>query len=235
VRLNAFVAKSGVCARRQAAELIKQGKVKVGGKVMLEPWYVVKEKDAVTVGGRRVNIERCHYLVMNKPRGVTSTAGDKFAEKKITDLIPRKYGRLYPVGRLDKDSRGLIVLTNDGELCHNITHPKFEVEKEYRVVAKGEFDDVKLASLKRGITDEGEVLKVKSCLAANSKNDITELVIIILEGKKRHIRRMLKCLGLSVLDLKRVRIGGLKLKGLAEGAFVGMEKEDIYNLVFGRT
>ena len=234
MRLNAYIAKSGVCARRKAVELIKEGKVKVGGETIREPWYIVSEKDIISVGSRRLSAEKCVYLVLNKPKGVTSTREDKFARKKVIDMVPKRYGRLYPVGRLDKESRGLIILTNDGELCHRLTHPKFEVEKEYRVLVKGDLDDGKIAAIGKGVFDADEILKAKSCKMAGKKGETTELAIVIAEGKKRHIRRMLKCLGLSVLDLKRVRFGGLILKGIAEGEFLQLDKKDMYGLTMGR-
>ena len=109
--------------------LIKDGKVAVNGKTIMEPWFEVSERDAVKVGKRLLNSEKEVYILFNKPRGVTTTSEDKFAEVKITDLIPKRFGRVYPVGRLDKSSRGLIVLTNDGDLCQRLTHPSFEIEK----------------------------------------------------------------------------------------------------------
>ena len=228
MRLNAFIAKSGICARRQAAELVKEGRVKVGGKTILEPWHEVADADNVAVGGRRIRIEDKAYFILNKAKGITSTAKDRFAEKKITDIVPKKYGRLYPVGRLDRESRGLVILTNDGELCYRLTHPKFEVEKEYRVVIKGGLDLSKLSVLKDGINDEGEILKVKSYFVINSKKDKTELGVIISEGKKRHLRRLFKRIGLAIIDLVRIRIGGLKLGDLREGSFRKMSKDEIY-------
>ena len=126
MRLNAFISNSGVTSRRKATELIKAGKVTVGGKIVSEPWYVVKDGDAIKAGGRMLRVEEKLYFIVNKPKGVTATAEDKHAEKKITDMVPGRRERLYPIGRLDKDSSGLIMLTNDGDLCYKLTHPKAE-------------------------------------------------------------------------------------------------------------
>lgn len=233
MRLNAYIAKAGFCARRKADTYIKGGEVKVSGNVVIEPWYVVKDGDKITVGGKALAAEKEAYLVVAKPKGVTATLEDRFAARKITEIVPRKFGRLYPVGRLDKDSRGLIILTNDGEFCYRLTHPKFEIEKEYIVLVEGLPADLKLADIKKGVWDEGDILKVKSCDVIGSKNEKTELSLVICEGKKRHIRRIFKHIGVKILDLKRVRIGGLKLGGMRDGSFKIMKKAEIYALALG--
>ena len=230
MRLNAYIAKAGFCARRKADVYIKGGEVKVSDNVVVEPWYVIKDGDKITINGKALAAEKEVYLVVSKPKGVTATLEDKFAARKITELIPRKYGRLYPVGRLDKDSRGLIILTNDGEFCYRLTHPKFEIEKEYVVLVEGLPADLKLADIKKGVWDDGDVLKVKSCNVIGTDNGKTELSLIICEGKKRHIRRIFKHIDVKILDLKRVRVGGLKLGGMRDGTFKVMKKAEIYAL-----
>lgn len=235
MNLNVFIAKSGFCARRKATEHIKGARVTVNGEIVREPWYVVKDGDEVVVAGKKLARERHCYLVMNKPKGVTSTLDDAYAESKIADLIPRRYGRVYPVGRLDKDSRGLIVLTNDGELCYRMTHPKFEVEKEYMICVKGAFDDAKLEAIRHGVMDGGDRLTVSSCIVTRSTKDVSDLKIVVREGKKRHIRRIFETLGFKVLNLKRIRIGDLVLRGLKEGEYREMKKEDAYRLTLGET
>lgn len=230
MRLIAFIAKAGICSRRKAGIYIKDGKVGLCGKIVREPWYIVKDSDWISLDGKQLSIEKKVYVVVNKPRGVTATTEDRFAVKKVTELAPAKYGRLYPVGRLDKGSRGLLILTNDGDLCYKLTHPKFEVEKEYALTVSGEVDSQKLNRIKAGVEDEGDILKVKSCSIVNSKKDKTELSVTVQEGKKRHLRRLFKSVGLEVLDLKRVRIGGLELGNLREGSFRTLDKDDIYRL-----
>lgn len=224
MRLNAFIAKAGICSRRKAADYIKSGKVRVLGRIVREPWYVVQDGDDVIVNGIRMRQEKYAYFIVNKPKGVTSTVSDIHAQRKITDLVPKGLGRLYPVGRLDKDSRGLVILTNDGDLCYRLTHPKFEIEKEYVVTVRGSLGDKELAHIKKGVYNEGEVLKVKSFSNVEKKGGATTLHIVIAEGKKRHIRRLFGGMDFKVLDLKRIRIGNIILGELKEGNFKMIER-----------
>ncbi|MBN2452765.1 MAG: rRNA pseudouridine synthase [Candidatus Omnitrophica bacterium] len=229
MKLNLFISRSGVCSRRDAAEFVKEGKVSVNGKVVREPWADVTEADSVTVGGKKLNTEKQVYILFNKPRGVTSTSEDKFAEKIIMEYIPRSFGRLYPIGRLDKPSRGLMILTNDGELCHRLSHPKYEVEKEYMVTVGGEADEALLKKLKKGVEDEGDILKVKSADIYKSWPGRAQIRVVVCEGKKRHLRRLFDRLGHKVFDLIRVRIGRIRLGDLKEGRFRVVDRKFIYS------
>ncbi len=230
MRLNQFIAKSGFSSRRKADLFIKAGKVRVNKRVIFEPYFEVKEKDKVTIDSRVLRLEKYVYLIFNKPEGVTTTLKDRFAHKKVSDFIPKNLGRLYPVGRLDKNSKGLLILTNDGSLCYELTHPKFEVEKEYIAWVKGDFNKSLLIKLKKGVNSGGEILKVKSISIETKGDDRTSLKVVIREGKKRHLRRLFTSLGFSVLDLKRIRIGDLRLGNLEEGSFKIVSKESIYRL-----
>ena len=230
IRLNAFIAKAGLSSRRKATDLVKDGKAKVGGKIIREPWYIVKEGDAVMVNGRLLHAEEKLYFIVNKPKGVTATVEDRHALKKITEVMPKRHARLYPIGRLDEDSRGLIILTNDGDLCYRLTHPKFEIEKEYIVTVKGALDEGALARLKTGVFDEGDLLKVRAYSALKKIGGHTTLHVVIAEGKKRHLRRLFESLGSPVIDLKRIRIGGLRLGEIGEGDFKKVDRETIYRL-----
>jgi len=233
MKLNVYIAKSGYCSRRKADILIKDGSVKVGKQVILEPWYNVKSGDSVSVGGRVLAVEDNVYIVFNKPYGVTSTVEDKFASRKIVDMVPKDKGRLYPVGRLDRMSRGLIIITNDGSLCQKLTHPKFEIEKEYVVTVRGAVTDNFPANLVNGVEDGGDFLSVRSAEIISKNEKKTVVRVIVCEGKKRHIRRLFSKLGASVLDLQRVRIGGLVLSHLKEGAFKMLKREEIYAKTLG--
>lgn len=232
MRLVAFIAKTGICARRKAGVYIKEGRVKIGGRIVKEPWYIVREGDDIRFDNKPARSEKETYVIINKPKGFTSTAEDKFAGKMVVDLIPKKLGRLYPVGRLDKDSRGLMVLSNDGEYCYRATHPKFEVEKEYSVAVNGPVDDEVIAKLKKGLYADEEFLKVKHCTVESSRHGGSQLKVVVSEGKKRHLRRLFSGVGLKVSDLKRLRIGGLTLGNLKEGSFRRIDKELIYKLTF---
>ncbi|MFH1189777.1 MAG: pseudouridine synthase [Candidatus Omnitrophota bacterium] len=229
MKLNLFIAKSGYCSRRDAAALIKGGKVTVNGRAVTEPWREVSGRDAVKACGRLLNAEKQVYILFNKPAGVTATCEDKFAEEKITDLIPKRFGRVYPVGRLDKSSRGLIILTNDGDLCHRFTHPKFEIEKEYLVTIEGDAVASISGKLTGGVRDHGDTLKVKSASVVKSWPNRTRLDVIICEGKKRHLRRLFEALGYKVLDLSRIRIGKINLGDLKEGKLRLVDKKFIYS------
>jgi len=219
MRLNKYIAQSGVCSRRRADELITSGRVKVNDEVIRTPGVQVKENDRVSVDHQPLRLSEYVYLLMNKPKGVTSTLSDPFARKKIVDLVPEHLGRLYPVGRLDKNSRGLIILTNDGELCHHMTHPRFSIEKEYRVTVAGEFAERFIDRLCRGVREGGELLKVNSARIIKEGAQETTLTVIVHEGKKRHLRRLFGSLGYAVIDLKRIRIGNIRLGTLGEGEF----------------
>ena len=228
MKLNAFISHSGFCSRRKAAGLIKAGDVKLNGTTVLEPWREVTSNDKVTVKNRPLKTEKLSYVIFNKPKGVTTTVEDRFAEKKIVDLVPKDLGRLYPVGRLDKDSRGLIILTNDGDLCHKLTHPKFETEKEYIVFVKGALSEDIIAGLKNGIRDGEDFLKVKSLSIEKSGKNSARFKAVVCEGKKRHLRRLFEHFDLAVKDLKRIRIGSLELGDLKGGHFRIVDRNTIY-------
>lgn len=233
MKLNVYVAKSGHCSRRKAGILIRDGAVKVNGSVIREPWYNIIDGDKVVIGGKPLSVEKYVYIVFNKPYGVTSTVEDKFASRKIVDLVPKGMGRVYPVGRLDRMSRGLIILTNDGEFCQKLTHPKFEIEKEYRVTLRGPVADDLPGKLIKGVEEGGDFLSVRSASIGTTSEKRSVVKVIVCEGKKRHIRRLFSKLGFNVMDLQRVRVGDLCLGGLREGSFRTMEKEDIYLKALG--
>jgi 23S rRNA pseudouridine2605 synthase len=211
---------SGVGSRRNAAALIKQGRVTVNGMVVESFNQPVDAgADTVAVDGKRVTAggERQVYLMVNKPKGIVSSSRSERGEKTVIDLVPAQYRhvRLYPVGRLDKDSTGLILLTNDGDVTYTLTHPRFEQEKEYLVSIEGKLRTGDRAKLEEGIDlEDGRTspARVKSTGLAPFNYSVT-----IHEGKKRQVRRMFASLGYTVLELKRVRFGNLRLVGLREG------------------
>ena len=231
MRLNAFIAKTGFSSRRNATLLIKDGRVRVNGDVVIKPWLEIGENDALEIDGKPVRLERERYIIFNKPIGVTSTVRDKFASKKVVDYIPKSFGRVYPVGRLDKDSRGLLILTNDGQLCYRATHPKYEIEKEYEVVLRGRVTNRDIEKFKRGVLDGDDILRVKTAKIRSVDEGSTTMSAVICEGKKRHLRRLLENSGFPVSDLKRVRIGQIKLGALREGQFRLIDKASAYRLL----
>jgi len=220
MKLNLFISKSGFCSRRKAALLVKEGKVSVDNKIVAEPWFEVGPESVVKIGNKTIGSVNKHtYIMFNKPAGVTTTLSDRFAQKKIIDFIPKHFSGVYPVGRLDKFSRGLILLTNDGDLCYRMTHPKYEVEKEYMVCIEGRADENLPQKLKKGVMDEEDLLKVKEAVIEKSGSEKSRIKVVVCEGKKRHLRRLFMSFGLKVLDLQRVRIGKLTLGDLREGGY----------------
>jgi 23S rRNA pseudouridine2605 synthase len=215
MRLGKFVATAGVASRRMAEELIRAGRVSVNGDTITDPARDVRDDDAVRVDGRPVRqpVERVVYA-LHKPVGVVSTARDPQGRPTVVSLVPAT-ARLYPVGRLDVDSSGLILLTNDGELAHRLTHPRFEVPKTYRVaVARGPVDEAALRRLRRGVElEDGRTAPARVQAIAPGTLEIT-----IREGRNRQVRRMCEAVGHPVRKLERVAFGPLGLDGLRTGA-----------------
>lgn len=229
MRLNKYIAQAGMVSRRKADKLIKDGKVRIDKRLVVEPWYQIKGDQDVRLNGKPLKEKEFFYLILNKPIGVVTTLKDRFASSTILDCLPSKFKGVFPVGRLDKDSEGLLVLTNDGDLCYRTTHPKFRVEKEYLIEVKGELKPADLKKAQSGIKDETDVLKVKKALIETKLKGITRLRAIVVEGKKRHLRRLFARLGFPVVSLKRVRIAGLTLGNLKPGRCRILSREFLYD------
>jgi len=211
---------AGVGSRRKITAAIKEGRVSVNSQVVTGFKHPVDpEKDHILLDGRLVDIkpQQFVYLMLNKPKGVLSTVRDERGRRIVIDLLPQKYRhlRLYPVGRLDKDSSGLILLTNDGDLTQRLTHPRFEHEKEYEILIKGELKAGEIHRMEAGIKLEDG--KTSPAVVKKLKSGDYNYSITIHEGKKRQLRRMFEALGHPVLELRRVRMGNLKLGSLKEG------------------
>ncbi len=220
-RLQKVIAQAGVASRRKAEEYITAGRVKVNGKKVTELGVKVNpNKDRVEVDGVPLDKEEPVYYLLYKPTGVISTSNDEKGRKKVTDLIDVSQ-RIYPVGRLDYDTSGLLLLTNDGEFANLLMHPKFKIEKEYVVKVKGIPDRKELKQLETGIKLEDGVTapaKVKM-LSSDRKKNTAIIRIIIHEGKNRQVRRMMEALGYQVEKLKRERFGFLTLGNLNSGDY----------------
>ncbi|MBF0494260.1 MAG: rRNA pseudouridine synthase [Candidatus Omnitrophica bacterium] len=224
-----------MASRRQAAVLIQEGKVTVDGKVVSSKGLRVDpDKHEISVGGKPVKTERKCYFLFNKPKGVISTSADTHGRLKITDYFEGHDERLFSIGRLDKDTTGLIILTNDGELAHRLSHPSFEVEKEYIAKIEGELTPIKIQQLEKGV-DIGE-FHTHPCsikVTKQFKNGM-ELSIILHEGRKRQIRLMMKAMGCSVLELSRVKYAGLDIKELKIGGYRELTREEVDKLMSRR-
>jgi pseudouridine synthase len=231
IRLNKFLADSGVCSRRAADALISEGRVRIGKDIAEVGTKIDPEKDAIFVDGKKVGInDEKIYYVLNKPAGYVTTSSDPHDRKKVTDLVP-KNPRVYPVGRLDCSTSGLLILTNDGDFTHKLTHPKFEKEKEYEVEIKSQISNLKdgrLISHKflEGVRLEEGIAKADKISVLEERGNVVRLSIVIHQGWNRQIRRMCEKIGLEVIRLKRVRVEGLKLGDLKIGEYrIFNEKE----------
>ena len=218
MRINKFLAMSGVASRRASDKLILDGVVKINGRVCSLGDEVDTSCDSVTVNGRPVNtVKKFDYYIMNKPKGYVCTVRDDKDRKTVMELLPTNAKRLFPVGRLDYDTEGLLILTNDGELTYKLTHPKNEVPKTYLVKTEKPVSDEDLIKLRSGVVVDG--VKTKKCnvrLIETSKTG-SKLHITITEGRNRQVRKMFEAVNNCVDFLKRIKIGELKLTGLDRG------------------
>ena len=219
MRLNVFIAKCGYASRRKADILISDGMVMVNDVKVYKPFIYVSEEDIIKVNDEILWLQKHIYILFNKPKGVTTTLSDRFAKKKIIDFFPEKFKGIFPVGRLDKNSSGLILMTNDGDFCHKVTHPKFLIEKEYLLLLKGILTVDDCLKVKKGVLSDGDYLKVNSIEVVKKNKLDTVCKVVVNEGKKRHLRRLFKKLGFEVKELKRTRIASLRLGRLKPGEF----------------
>ena len=232
MRLNKFLSNSGVASRRKCEEIILEGKVFVNGKVVTELGTLINEKkDKVTVEGKPIKLPSSFvYIKLNKPKGYACTAKDEKGRKTIYDLV-KSDERLFSIGRLDYDTEGLIILTNDGDFANMIGHPKYNIEKEYRVTVEGEVKESEMAVMRKGVVVDGERMPSARVEWLSFENGFTKLSIVIDEGQNRQVRRMFEAIGKTIKLLKRVRIGGVKLGGLSRGEYRDLSEQELNLLV----
>ena len=227
-RLQVFISHSGYCSRRKALEIILNGCVQVNGSVVMEPSTPVDpQKDRVIVDGETIGTKKHEYALLNKPKGYVTTLEDKHARKTVVDLLPPKLRHLYPVGRLDKDTEGLLLLTNDGDAAYRLTHPKFNIDKTYVVCVTGILDPQHKTRLEKGLPIEGRMTAPAKIFAVKNNAGKTEFQMTIHEGRKRQIRLMLAALGYSVVSLTRVAQGPLSLGNLKTGEWRLLDAKEI--------
>lgn len=241
MRINKFLAQSGVCSRRKADDLIKAGKIIVNGAPITELGFQVNEKkDVVEYNGAVVKPpENFVYFKLNKPKGYLCTSSDNKGRKTVLDLV-KTDARIFCIGRLDYDTEGLLLLTNDGDFAEKLIHPSYDIEKEYHCTIEGEIKESELAVLRKGVVIDGKRLpgaKVKilsvedepsSHRHADKKiHKRTKLSVIIHEGLNRQIRRSFEAIGRKIILLKRVRIGQIRLGGLSRGEFKPLTEKEI--------
>ena len=227
IRINKYIASSGVCSRRKAEEYILAGKVLVNGVVNTELGYKVKEEDIVVVDGKQISLEENKvYIMLNKPKGYVTTSQEQFGRPSVLDIV-KVEERVYPVGRLDMDSEGLLILTNDGEFSNNVIHPTKHISKKYEVVLKDNITETAIKKLESGVDIGGYVTRPAKVEKVTDK----KILITIGEGKNRQVRRMIESVDNKVLNLKRIAIGGLKLDKLKSGEYIKLD-EKLVNKIF---
>ncbi len=232
MRLNKFLSNSGLASRRKCDQLIEEGKVFVNGKQVTELGSQINEKkDKVTVEGKTITLPSSFvYIKLNKPKGYACTAQDEKGRKTIYDLIDSEE-RLFSIGRLDYDTEGLILLTNDGDFANKVAHPKFNIDKEYRVTVEGEIKESEMAVMRKGVVVDGQRMPSAIVNFISYENGNTKLSVIIDEGQNRQIRRMFEAIGKTIKLLKRVRIGQVRLGGLRRGDYKDLTEVELNSLV----
>lgn len=239
-RLQKVIANHGYCSRRKAEELIVFGKVKVNGKVVTELGVKVNPNDLIEVNGVSLTHEEYVYYLLNKPKAYLSSASDDRGRQCVTELITENDKRIYPVGRLDYNTSGLIILTNDGEFANMMTHPKFGIAKKYRVRCKGRVTGLMVKELESGILIDGYKTKpaVVKVNAYDKTSHTSDVYITIYEGRNQQIKKMFLSIGCPVRQLKRIEYGFLKIEHMPIGSYrvlTAHEIKQLYNLAqFGK-
>ena len=233
MRLNAFLSSCGVASRRKSENIILSGRVQVNGKIVLAPFFDVDpDNDTVTLDHKKLTLSEHVYYVINKPAGYVCAASDKY-DPVVIDLIPDKEKRIYPVGRLDRESEGLLILTNDGNFTQSILHPSKEIRKEYEALLNVPINEKQLTRWKKGFKLQEGRISVPISINVMKKDPANQWIsIVIVEGLKREIRLMAKQAGFNVQKLIRRKIGKMKLEKLNSGEFVSLSFSELYTKIF---
>ena len=229
IRIQKIIADCGYCSRRKAEELMNQGKVKLNGR-SVKPGDKATVRDIITVNGERIYIPKKKnfvYIVMNKPRGYVTTMNDELGRKCVTELLDGVDERVYPVGRLDRNSEGLLLFTNDGAFANSIMHPAKQISKTYRVTVRPDINDDQLVKLSDGVVLDGRKTLPATVVVKDKTPGRVVLLITIKEGRNRQIRRMCEAVGLEVARLRRISIGPLKLGMLKPGTYRELTAEEL--------
>ncbi len=231
MRLQRFLALAGVASRRRSESLIVAGRVTVNGNVVQALGTSVDpERDTVEVDDKRIDMEKKVYVVLNKPRGYLSSVEDSRGRPTVSELVSDLSVRLYPVGRLDMDTEGVLLMTNDGELCHRLTHPRFGVEKTYHAEVVGKPSQKALGKLREGVDLRGVTSSPARVRIVRSKQSRSVLEIVIHEGRKRQVKRMCKAVGHPVVSLRRVEFGGIRSGKLKPGEYRLLSEPEVASL-----
>ncbi|MFI3329770.1 MAG: pseudouridine synthase [bacterium] len=234
IRLQAFMAKCGVASRRKSEEMILKGVVTVNGVVVKELGTKVTKNDKILVNGSEIYKEEHVYYALNKPVGFVTTVSDEFERKTVLDLFHKAdlAYRIYPIGRLDYDTQGLLLLTNDGDLANKLISPRSEVEKEYQARVKGIVGMKQLTTLMKGVEIDGYKTKpsIVEIISVDKKNDSSLLKIILTEGKNHQVRKMCEAVGHPVKKLTRIRFGTISIDGLIKGEYRSLRPHEVKQL-----
>jgi 23S rRNA pseudouridine2605 synthase len=232
VRLQKYISVSGVASRRKAEDIIKQGRVRVNGKPIKEMGFKVSQYDRVSIDGKPIIPEsKKIYIMLNKPCGYVSSTKDQFSRKTVLELVGDTGFRIYPVGRLDYNTSGLIILTNDGKFSYEMTHPSKETEKTYIARISGNIDKKDIEKFKKGIMIDGFLTSPAKLNILKIKKSHTFVEITIHEGRNRQVRKMFSSIGHPVQELKRIKIGNLRLGNLCEGCWRYLTQKEADALV----
>ena len=232
MRINKYIAEAGIASRRRADELIANGNVKVNNITLTEPGYNVVPGDIVEVNGRRIEAsENKVYIMLNKPVGYITSVKDEQNRPTVMDLVTDIEGRIFPIGRLDYNTSGLLLMTNDGDFSYKVAHPKHHMGKTYRAKVQGIISREKLSKLRHGIDIGGFITSPAKAEIIKELPKQTVVEITIYEGKNRQIRKMFSKLGNPVLELERIAIGGVKLGRLAIGGYRKLSQKEIESLI----
>lgn len=228
MRINKYIAQSGICSRRKADELIANGNVKINGAVLKEPGYEVTDGDKVEVNGTQISAkQKAEYVLINKPLGMVTTVSDDKERLTVMDVVADIDARLFPVGRLDYNTSGALIMTNDGEMAYRLTHPKHEVYKTYRARVAGILSNEKAARLRKGVDIGGFVTSPAKVNIIKGTQHSTIVEISIHEGKNRQVRKMFAAVGNPVQELERIAIGEIRLGHLKPGHYRKLTREEV--------
>ena len=231
VRIQKYLSRAGKASRREAEQLVREGRVKVNGEIVVELGTKIDpERDRVELDGEVVTKNPLRWIVFHKPPGVLTTRSDPHGGRTVYDELPEELSGLSYVGRLDKDAEGLLLFTNDGDLAHSIQHPSGEVEREYWVEAAGVVEQAALRELTRGVELEDGVARAKRARLLGAGPVVSHAVLVLTEGRKREVRRMMSQIGHPVLKLRRLRYGPVALGDLPRGAWRDLTPEEVRGL-----
>ena len=234
IRIQKIMSDSGVCSRRKAEEYISEGRVKVNGRPCKLGDKAFAGKDIITLDGEKIYVAKkrqLYYIMLHKPRGYVTTMSDELDRKCVTELLTKVPERVYPIGRLDKNSEGLLLFTNDGNFANDIMHPSRHIAKTYRVTVRPDINDEQLIKFASGVEIDGKMTQECSVVVLDKQPGRVVLQMTIHEGRNRQIRKMCESLGLEVARLKRTSMGSLKLGMLPVGKWRELKEDEVHKLM----